>query len=364
MYKSLSLHLLESYFRHRWLNLLPILILAIASVVYLFVSKADYVAQGSLYVNSQSLLASLTDLNNNNNSLWVTPAQATSGEISELVKTDSFVRAMIKQTNLEATMAEGPAAVDEVFTNVRKEIDVTTSGNNQIQVSVSDSDPVLAYQLANSLIENYIQWKMNSKKTESQAAVDFFDKLITEYQVSLDQTRAELKAYIGAHPEPVRGSRPYLEQFEIDRLNGQIKAAQDRYGAALDKEENAKLSLQQIESDTRQTYILIDAPEVPIKPSLSLKKVGLSLAAFYVVGIFLSIALIVAGHLIDQTVRFTEDVTAQLGLPVLAMIPEMAGAGKKQLSAPRPWGKHAKQLTKGPESGREKDNDEDIEASV
>ncbi len=325
MLKSVFLNLLERYFRHRWLNLLPLLILSMAMVVYLVFMKVDYVAEGSLYVGNQSLLVSLNNVSDtSSNSYFMTASQATSSEIGELMRTDAFVRAIIRQTNLEEKMSEGQTTIDEVFIDVRKAIGLTATGRNQVQITATTSDPVLAFQLVNSLIENYIQWKMNSKKTESQAAVDFFSELITKYKAEVDQSRADLKAYISTHPEPIRGSRPYLEQFEIDRLNGQITATQSRYTSALDKEENAKLSLQQIESDARQTYMVIDAPTVPLKPEISLKKLGLSAAAFLAIGAILSVALVVANMLLDTTVHFSQDVNLHLDLPVLATIPEFS----------------------------------------
>ena len=282
--------------------------------------KADYSARGVLYVNSQSLLASLTS-QKDSNSYWVTPAQATASEINELMKTDAFVRAIIKQTKLESEMTAGPIVVNEAFVNVRKQIAVMALGENQTSISASDQDPIVAYQLVNSLIDNYIQWKMNSKKTESQSALDFFSNLITTYKVDLENSRTALIAYISEHPEPIRGDRPFLEQFEIDRLNGQISIAEDRLKSALDKEENSKLSLQQIESDTRQTYVVMDAPDIPVTTSTSLKKTAISLAVFLFVGLFLSAVLVVGGYLLDRTVRFSLDVSTQLNLPVLAVIP-------------------------------------------
>ncbi len=324
MVKAVLLHLLERYFHHRWLYLVPILVTIIAAGVYVATLEVDYTVQGVIYVNNQSLLASLTDLKDSNSSYWVTPAQATANELGELMKTDSFSRAIIQHTDLEKKMSEGPGVMSDVFTYIRKQVWATTLGDNQVQISAADPNPVIAQQLVSSLIENYIQWKMNSKKAESQAALDFFSSLITQYKANLDSSRNDLEKYVSEHPEPIRGSRPYLEQFEIDRLNGPIKIAEDRYTSALDKEENAKLSLQQIESDTRQTYILIDAPAFPAKPDTSLKRVGISMGIFLAVGIILTIALIVVSYLLDRTVHFSLDVSTQLNLPVLAMIPDTA----------------------------------------
>ncbi len=325
MYRTITLRILESYFRHRWLNLLPFFIMIAASGVYLAITKSNYVSQGMLYVNTPSLVKALDINTNSGTNIWSSPAQQTTDEINELMKTDAFVRAIIQKTDLEQEMTMGPVAVNELFISVRTKVKVVSLGSNQTEISANDEDPRVAYQLVNSLIDNYIQWKINSQKTDSQATLDFYTNLIAQYNTELDTAREDLKAYISAHPEPIQGGRPYLEQFEIDRLNNQVSLTQDRYTSALDNEESAKLALSQIESNARQTYITMDAPEIAVKPTLSLKALALNLGVFLALGVILSIGLVVGGMLMDKTLRFSVDVSQQLGLPVLAMIPD-AGA--------------------------------------
>jgi|WetSurMetagenome_2_1015567.scaffolds.fasta_scaffold15225_5 capsular polysaccharide biosynthesis protein len=332
MYRLFTLRLIETYFRHRWLYLIPIVVMAVAAGIYLTFLKMDYQSQGVLYVNDKSLLASLSAINVNNSNMWLTPAQATANEINQLVRTDAFIRAIIHSTDLEKNMSEGPTAVNQVFSDIRARISVTTLGDNQTLISVTTSSSDLSYQLVNSLIENYIQWKINSQKTESLAAVKFFSDLIDQYKASLETNRSALKTYMDAHPAPVRGERPFSEQFEIDRLNSEIKIAQDRYTGALDKEENAKLAVQQVETDSRQTYTLVDAPKIALRSTTSTKSIAISLAIFVGSGLLLTIILVVGSSLLDRTVRFPLDVTYHLGLSVLAVIPTSRPVKKSRQS--------------------------------
>lgn len=110
--------------------------------------------------------------------------------------------------------------------------------------------------------------------------------------------------------------------MEISRLQGEIDLAASRYATALDKEEETRLAMAQIESDARQTYFLIDAPTIPDTPDTSLRKLALSGGIFTVVGVFLSAGLIVGVALIDRSFRFPIDVINRLDLPVLTMVPE------------------------------------------
>lgn len=75
MIRLVFLRLLENYFQHRWLYLLPVLIMFIAGVAYPFVVPASYVAEGTVYVQPETLLSSLTVVWNDGFAFrYVTPA--------------------------------------------------------------------------------------------------------------------------------------------------------------------------------------------------------------------------------------------------------------------------------------------------
>jgi uncharacterized protein involved in exopolysaccharide biosynthesis len=321
MVRLISLRLLESYFRHRWLYLLPILLMAIAAVIYYLTLKPVYIVRGVLYVQKDSLLSELTSLNTESFSIY-TPAEATTQEFNELLQTDAFVRAIIQQTDLEQTLGTGDMSVAETIKEVRKQVWVEAQGNNQVMIGGAYEDPVIAYQLSNAAVESFIQWRINAERQQSVSAQAFFAGLIETYRTDLDNARAELEQYLAAHPEQLRGKRPEIEQLEIDRMRGTIDLARARYASVLDKDESARLSMAQAESDTRQSYFLIDAPAIPTAPETSLRKTAVNMVIFVVAGVMLSIVAIIGGMLLDRSFRLPVDVQYGLGLPVLALLPE------------------------------------------
>lgn len=321
MVRLISLRLLESYFRHRWLYLLPIALMAVAAVIYYLTLKPVYIVRGVLYVQKDSLLSELTSLNTSSFSL-LTPAQVTTEEFNELLQTDAFVRAIIQQTDLEQTLGTGEMTVPETMSEVRKQVWVETQGNNQVMVASAYEDPVIAYQLGNAAVESFIQWRINADRQQSVSAQAFFAGLIETYSTDLDASRAELEQFLSEHPEQLRGKRPEIEQMEIDRLRGTIELARARYAAVLDKDESARLAMAQAESDTRQSYFLIDAPAMPTAPETSLRKTAVNMVIFLIGGVILTIVAVIGGMLLDRSFRLPVDVEVGLGLPVLALIPE------------------------------------------
>jgi uncharacterized protein involved in exopolysaccharide biosynthesis len=311
----------ESYFRHRWLYLLPFALIAVAACVAFILTKPTYVSEGVLFIQKESLLSSLNSIGNSNPYTWTTPAQTISAEINEMLQTESFIRAVIQNTDLEAKMNQGPEKVNQTIADTRKELWVTTLGDNQITIHASYETPTVAAQLANGVIESYIKWQSNSKVAESEAALAFFGNLITVYQSDLEVARQAMKSYLEAHPQPIRGDIPGLEALEIKRLQADLDLATTRYSSALDKEENARLALSQIDSNARQTYIILDAPRPSLKPEFSLKDLALKYGLFILVGALLSVLSIIGGIFMDRTFHFNVDVTNALSLPVLAIIP-------------------------------------------
>lgn len=322
MIRLIILRVLESYFRHRWLNLAPIALMLVMAAGFVATSKPEYVSRGTLYVQKASLLSSLTKIQEDGFS-WRSPTQIAVNELYELLQTNAFIRSAIKKTDLESSMAEGPDAVTAVMDLFRESVQVQMVGDNLIEFSARHEDPKLSQQLAASTIDAYTQWKLNGDQQESAVAQSFFAQVIPPYQAELQRARDELQTFLEDHPQPLRGERPPEEQVQIAQLQSAIDLASTRLASALEKEESARLAQSQAESNVRQNYLVIDAPAEPIRPERGLKSVALSAAIFVVLGVILSCASIIGGALLDRSVRFALDVRNSLDLPVLAQVPDI-----------------------------------------
>jgi capsular polysaccharide biosynthesis protein len=334
MVRLAILKLLESYFRHRWLYLLPIMLMAVAAGISIVRAKPLYSSAGSLYIQSGSLVKSLNDLPNANASWWVTPSQVTVNQIKELLQTEAFVRSVVKGTLLEADLNGDLEQRAKVIKDVNKALTVTSAGDNLVTFSAEFEDPQVAYQLASQLPESYVLWKLNSDRQDSLAAQSFFGDLVAPYQAQLDTARRNLQTYIEANPVPVRGDRPELERIEIERLQGEVTQAQTRVEEVRQKEESARLVQIQAERGVRQTYLIIDAPKQPTQRVNGLRTLLMSNLLFLVIGIILSVVGVIGSAVLDGSLRFPVESTLALHLPVIAMIPKVG-----MLRDPMPIGK-------------------------
>lgn len=322
MIRLILLRLLESYFRHRWLYLSPIAFMVAAMIGYLILVPAPYVSEGTLYVQKETLLSTLTSVRTNVFGRYVTPAEETVGELYQLMNSDGFMRAIVQQTELEPLMNEGPKAVEQTLDQVRDSIWFRSLGNNLVEVNTEAEEPQVAAQLATSTIETYTRWKTNISRDEGVAAQQFFQNLVDTYRTALDGERSRLTDYLVAHPEPVRGDRPPVEAAQIAQLEAAVELAEERLRDAEDKEEETQLALAQTESNIRQSYIVVDAPMVPLEPTRSKTELAIILVGFLAIGGVFSLAGVVGGALLDRSLRYPVDVKFGLQLPVLATIPE------------------------------------------
>jgi capsular polysaccharide biosynthesis protein len=329
MIRLIVRRLLESYFRHRFLWLAPLVVMiGFAGAQFVMATPAS-ISLAAVYVNKESLLASLTSLREDGFS-WVTPAQATVDEFKELLQTDAFMRSVVQLTDLEEQMGRGPKTVAETLVEARDAVWVQTLGKNLIMVGAAHKRPEVAQQLAAATIEVYIRWKINSKREESLAALKFFDDLLTTYEAELEAARDELQSYVETHPAPVRGDRPESEAIEIKRLQDAVDLAATRYAKALDNQESARLAIAMAESEIRRTYVILDAPRLPLSPQQSKKEMVITGVIFAVVGVILSVTGVVGSALLDRTVRFPEDVPLLLELPLLATLPDTTTQKKRR----------------------------------
>lgn len=329
MIRQVILRLFESYFRHRWLYLIPMVIMTALAGFYYFTLKPTYIAHGVIYVQSDSFLSSLTQLTQNNASFWVSPSQYATNEIAELTQTAAFVRAVIQRTDLEPQMDQGSDRILEMIDETREDLWIYSLGENQLLVNAAHEDPIIAYQLVAALMDTFIDWQINTQQTDTEVAQAFFFDLVQEYEEKVLLARNELKAYLRAHPEPIRGDRLGEERLEIEHLQNAIDLAETRFANALNKLEDTQLAMAQVEADVRQTYLVIDAPTIPQNPELSLRELALKLGAFLAVGVLVSAGAVAGGAVLDRSFRFPQDVTQRLEIPVLAIITDITPAREK-----------------------------------
>lgn len=314
------LRLIETFFRRWYLYLLPIPLLLAAGVLTAITATPTYMSSAAIHVQEQSVLVTLASSTSGGFS-WVTPAEATSNEIKELISTDAFVWAVLMETDLREQVTTLQAS-KEYVNQIRESIWADPWRDNLVLLGAIHERPDVAQQLVVAMIDAFLNWKSRKELEDAQAAVAFFETQLATYQAEMNEARQAMQTYSELHPAPLRGDRPPVEELEIKHLEQIYDMAAQLFKSARDKLESARLSQSLALSKTQKLYPVIDPPNLPLEPNQGKMDMLMTIAVFAIAGIALSGGTVLIQSLVDRSMRFELDVRQALDLPVLAILPD------------------------------------------
>jgi Mrp family chromosome partitioning ATPase/capsular polysaccharide biosynthesis protein len=320
MSKNFTLRLLDTFFRRKWLYLLPLMFLVGVGLLNAATMERSYRSTGTLYVERETFLASLTAVRGGEVG-WDTPARHYNTKLAALLQTDAFIEEVADSAGVDAG---DYASQGEMLFEVRQAIVSWPAGTNLLRVAVDHPDAQTAHRLAQSVVDTFTQWQIDADVSESSAAEQFLSELIVQYEREVAFARDLLDDYL-AETEPVADQqRTLAEQIQIDRLTADVALAESRLFTALGKEEEARLATAQTEGNVRQQVRFVDLPAVPAAPEPILRHAAQQLVVFAVIGSILSMAALAVATALDRSVSNESDVRDRLNAGLLGSVPEVA----------------------------------------
>jgi uncharacterized protein involved in exopolysaccharide biosynthesis len=302
--------LLETFFARWWLYLLPLVAL-LGLGIYSAGSKADTYHSTAVLSVEDPLLEDLAP--RSDAQWWESPAEAAARRVNESLRTDAFVAVVAESAGVD------PAAGVLTLGEVRQGVWAAPNGRNLLTVNASTFDPELAQRLVRSTIDNYIQRVVDQQVSTGTATVEFLQRQQEAQQEELDKAAEALDTYLLTHPAD--GVRPSDEEVALNRLNRDVDSAVQRLNDTLDSIQQAQLVVQEATSDVTQTLREIDPPTFEPSPAVGIRDTVMTVATFGVLGMLLLVGGVVAGSLLDRSLRFAEEVRSSLGVEVLAVVP-------------------------------------------
>lgn len=317
--------IVEAFFR-RWPIYAALFLGCIGVGVVLASNSTDeYTSQGSVFVDSQSLVANQSGVRETGSFSFLSPAQFTSQELSGLVRTEVFIEAALERAGAE--LDSDPILRRSQIDQLRASVSSSANSENLVSVVVTTPDPELSFRVANGVIEEFVRFKIDLDVTESGASERFFADLVESYEADLDEARSDVE-------NALRGVTDVQQltadrQLAVERLQEAETLAETRYSAALTNLEASRLATLQTETDVRQRYSVFDPPVIPVEPNGGLVDSIVLVLVFAILGLGLALAGPLLSAALNRTVIFAEDVEAQAaGNPVLAVLPRV---GKREV---------------------------------
>jgi uncharacterized protein involved in exopolysaccharide biosynthesis len=325
MNKRVVRRLLDTFFRRRWLYIVPLVLFTVAGIARGFSSGSGYESVGVIDVAKDTLLSDLTSIRGENFG-FETPATATAKTINALMGTDNFITSIAKSAGVTGALSRGELTAD----GIRTSLAITPDGDNLVKVVASTNNPELSARLAQGTMDTFMQYIVSGDVAESRAAEQFFNDQLAAYQKQLEQAQSALREYAASHPGGPQDLRPLDEQVEIERLKSAVQQAQETYSTAQGKSDEARLATEQSVRDVSQQLRIIDTPEVPGGPQPRLKTVVLTTGLFMFVGMFISFGAVVLASVLDRSLRTPDDVEQLLGMSVLAVVPDVTPSKRER----------------------------------
>lgn len=277
---------LETFFRHKWLFVVPFLVVlavAIAGGVY---SSWQYESRAALWIDpnvvldqsATTLTAPLTDSNAN---------QGEFARLDALLQTDDFIGAIVQNVPKLNAEANTPEKRQSTIATVRKNLNVWPWQQNLLQFRYRGRDAAVAQQVVSNTISLFLAQRLADKVGQADKAITFLQAQQTGYQQQLATASTALSAFETAHPPDTRATMSDLDSLEFQRLKTDYQTILDhlRYlGGELDK---AQFTKDKFQAQHTSTYVVKDAPLLPTSPDLSLQK----LAAIVLVGLAVAVGL-------------------------------------------------------------------------
>jgi capsular exopolysaccharide synthesis family protein len=229
-------------------------------------------------------------------------------------------------TTTYAQMATKRPVLDQVIQKLKLPIDdVTLAGmitvspmtdTQLINISVQSTNPLQAASIANTLVIVFSQ-----QITDLQAA-----RFATS-KANLQARMTDLENEINALDAQAKAATDPLQVAQIE-----AKVTDDRqmYTGILTSYEQVQLTQDQTTSTVSQIEPAV-VPTIPVSPKVLQNTL---LAA--VVGMLLAIGIIFAIEMLDDTVKTPDEITQQLGLPVLAAIMHFTNTDGKPVAEVQP----------------------------
>lgn len=318
MNRQVVLRLLDTYFRHKVLYLVPVVLLGAAGVWSASSAEDSYQSFGTMKVERATMVGELTGSQQDPDFGWSSPAAATADSINSLLRTQTFVDEVIAKAGLQDAVDRGLMPADDV----RGSIAVWPDGARLVKFVGTNRYPDIAYRVAGATMETYIETVIENENSDSKVAIEFLEAKIPEYEAAAEEAEAELAAWSDENPVPEDDrQRPGDEQVQLDRLLAAVALQDQELAEVAQGIEQAELSSEQKEAEVRQRLEVIDPPQQPSAPEPKLRAAVMKVAMALLLGAIAGMIGVAIGTVLDRTVRYPADVKTRMGARVLAVVP-------------------------------------------
>jgi hypothetical protein len=203
------------------MQLFLMLILPIAvGLAIAFVLPRSYQSSASLWALRRYEIIGATGPESD---LESTPAATQVAALSELLQSRDFTLTVAKSTNLASTLnltSTNPQLVDDALSQeLTKNVIVTNRGNNLYEVSYTNKDPHVAYQVVAAVIKEFQVQGQGFSVVEGEHLLLGYQSQLTQAKNAADSDSKTESQYLAAHPALTASGASPLNDPEYSLLD-------------------------------------------------------------------------------------------------------------------------------------------------
>lgn len=214
--------------RYRWMMMAVTWLVCIIGWAVVLRMPDVYQASARVHVDTQSMLRPLL------RGLAVDSGSVERvGLITRTLLSNPNLEQLARMTDLDLR-AENPKQMEDLISGLRSKIRIESTRNeNLYTISYTDSDRNLAKRVVQSLLTIFVENTLGQSRADTDAAQDFLDRQIAEYEARLRQAEDQLAEFKREH---------------VGMMPGEGQDYYKRLESALAELQNARLQLRELEN--------------------------------------------------------------------------------------------------------------------
>ncbi len=306
----MSQKVLDVFFRHKFLIILPLVILTLAGAAASWSRQTtEYSASARVWAQRTPLLTSSLGRVGGG-----TSATQQANVLNDLLKLDSFRLSVASNVDGLAGLRPGQQAAA-----IREGTSVSASGRRVLIIRHVDEDPARAQAIVQAIIDTYSETVATEVVAQSDLAQAFYEERLEAARERLEESTVALV------------SSPETTLLEAE---SEVEVADADYNAILDRLESIYLQRDAALQGRDLSFRLMDPPRLPSTPLATPTK---DLLMFPFLGLLMGISasgvVLFALTRLDDSIRLPGE-ARQIGAPILAVVPELGRRRK------RSWPRH------------------------
>ena len=324
--------LLEAFFRHAILILLPVIVIPLDVAAAMLSTPPQYEAQAGMWVEQATYLSYTTDDINR----YLPPALNQRNRLVELMQTRSFLAEIANKTTLAPIVAK-PDGDEQLRQLFARDFEVAASGDHLLVLRFRDEDRAEAAEVLTAMVAAFKGRAAADRYGQAQVAISFYQARVNDTEGDLVTTRNALLKYLSDNPKVAAalasvGTDPARFDPTYAEAQRRVEAAQRDADAARTSLERAELDVAAGVQGLELGFRIVDPVQASSSPSRQLKKLLMYPIVALLAGLVLSASLLLLFALSDRSVRSLADLGPDV--VILGVLPRLRPRGVARRSGP------------------------------